>query len=151
MLSRSTVFAILAAFTAVSVSGSQYPMLDMIAQKVIQRYESSTCEQLWEARGKPKTAEQQNMIQILQERSADAHRVPQRGRGADRQQDVHLRDDPMMFSSTLPGTLAVALLSAVAHAGNTVRPRPRVGRRSAAPAAAAAPRDCNSSRRQSTF
>jgi hypothetical protein len=37
-------------------------MLDMIAQKVIQRYESSTCEQLWEARGKPKTTEQQNMI-----------------------------------------------------------------------------------------
>ncbi len=66
MLSRSTVFAILAAFTAVSVSGSQYPMLDMVAQKVIQRYESSTCEQLWEARGKPKTAEQQNLIQILE-------------------------------------------------------------------------------------
>ena len=66
VLSRSTVFAILAAFTAVSVSGSQYPMLDVIAQKVIQRYESSTCEQLWEARGKPKTTEQQNMIEILQ-------------------------------------------------------------------------------------
>jgi hypothetical protein len=64
--SRLTVFAILAAFTAVTVSGSQYPMLDMVAQKVIQRYESSTCEQLWEARGKPKTPEQQNMIQILQ-------------------------------------------------------------------------------------
>ena len=66
MLSRPTIFAILAAFVAVSVSGSQYPMLDVVAQKVIQRYESSTCEQLWEARGKPKTAQEQNLIRILQ-------------------------------------------------------------------------------------
>ncbi len=66
MLSRPSVFAIVAVVTAVSVSGSQYPMLDMVAQKVIQRYESSSCEQLWEARGKPKSAEEQNMIQILQ-------------------------------------------------------------------------------------
>ena len=66
MLSRPTIFAILSAFVAVSVSGSQYPMLDVVAQKVIQRYESSTCEQLWEARGKPKTAQEQNLIQILQ-------------------------------------------------------------------------------------
>lgn len=66
MLSRSTAFAILTAFMAVSVSGSQYPMLDMVAQKVIQRYESSTCEQLWEARGKPKSPQEQNVIQLLQ-------------------------------------------------------------------------------------
>ncbi len=65
MLSRSTAFAVLTAFMAVSVSGSQYPMLDMVAQKVIARYESSTCEQLWEARGKPKSPQEQNMIQLL--------------------------------------------------------------------------------------
>ncbi len=66
MLSRLGVFAIAAVLTAVSVSGSQYPLLDMVAQKVIQRYEQSTCEQLWEARGKPKPPEEQNMIKILQ-------------------------------------------------------------------------------------
>jgi len=65
VLSRSTAFAVLIAFMAVSVSGSQYPMLDMVAQKVIARYESSTCEQLWEARGKPKSPQEQNMIQLL--------------------------------------------------------------------------------------
>jgi hypothetical protein len=66
VLSRSTAFAVLTAFMAVSVSGSQYPMLDMVAQKVIQRYESSTCEQLWEARGKPKSPQEQNILQLLQ-------------------------------------------------------------------------------------
>jgi hypothetical protein len=63
---RSGVFAIVAMLMAVSVSGSQYPMLDMIAQKVIQKYEQATCEQLWQQRGEPKTAEQQSMIQMLQ-------------------------------------------------------------------------------------
>jgi hypothetical protein len=60
------VLAILAVLTAGSVSGSQYPLLDAVAQKVIQRYEQSTCEQLWEARSKPKSAEEQNMIRILE-------------------------------------------------------------------------------------
>jgi hypothetical protein len=40
-------------------------MLDAAAQKVIQRYAQSTCEQLWEARGQPKSPEEQNAIQLL--------------------------------------------------------------------------------------
>ncbi len=66
VFNRSGVFAIAAMLMAVSVSGSQYPMLDMIAQKVVQKYEQATCEQLWQQRGEPKTAEQQSMIQMLQ-------------------------------------------------------------------------------------
>jgi len=66
VLSRSSVCAVLAMLMAVSVSGSQYPMLDMVAQKVIQKYEQATCEQLWEKRGEPKTAEEQNIIHMLQ-------------------------------------------------------------------------------------
>jgi len=62
---RSWAFGLIGASMAVGVSASQYPMLDMVAQKVIQRYQSSTCEQLWEARGKPKPQEEQNIIQIL--------------------------------------------------------------------------------------
>jgi len=62
---RSLVFGITLVLTAVGVSASQYPMLDMVAQKVIQKYQTATCEQLWEARGKPKSQEEQNVIQIL--------------------------------------------------------------------------------------
>ena len=57
------MFALL---SAIGVSGSQYPMLDMVAQKVIARYEQSTCEQLWEARGKPKPPQEQELVQLLQ-------------------------------------------------------------------------------------
>ncbi len=49
----------------VGVAGAQYPILDMVATKVIQHYQQSNCEQLWEQRGKPKTAQEQELIQIL--------------------------------------------------------------------------------------
>jgi hypothetical protein len=65
VFNRLGVFATAAMLMAVSVSGSQYPMLDTIAQKVIQKYEQATCEQLWQQRGEPKTAEQQDMINML--------------------------------------------------------------------------------------
>ena len=44
---------------------AQGMILDMVANKVIQKYESSTCEQLWAAKQQPKTAEQQKAIQFL--------------------------------------------------------------------------------------
>ena len=65
MAYRSFAFGVAAVSIAVSVSASQYPMMDMVAQKVVQKYQQSTCEQLWEARGKPKSPQEQNMIEIL--------------------------------------------------------------------------------------
>lgn len=62
---RSIVLAALLA--GAGASASQYPMLDMVAQKVVQKYQQSTCEQLWEARGKAKTPEEQQMVQILRD------------------------------------------------------------------------------------
>jgi hypothetical protein len=46
-------------------AGAQGPIMDMVANKVIQKYEQSTCEQLWEERGKPKPAQEQELIQLL--------------------------------------------------------------------------------------
>jgi hypothetical protein len=46
------------------VALAQHPMLDQAAQKVIQKYQSSSCEQLWENRGK-QTPEQQRVISFL--------------------------------------------------------------------------------------
>lgn len=47
------------------VARAQFPVLDMIADKVVQKYQGSTCEQLWEQRGKPKSADEQQVIQML--------------------------------------------------------------------------------------
>ena len=46
-------------------SAQQYPMVDMIANNVIQKYQNSSCEQLWEQKGKPKSAQEQEMVQLL--------------------------------------------------------------------------------------
>ena len=53
-----------------AAQASDFPILDEVAQKVIAKYQNSTCEQLWQEKaqgqGQPKSAEEQRAIQILQ-------------------------------------------------------------------------------------
>jgi len=68
MIKRPYLFALLLPLVFLSVSeAQQYPLMDMIANKVIQKYQQSTCEQLWQKKEKPqpKLPEEQNAIQIL--------------------------------------------------------------------------------------
>ena len=48
-------------------SAQQYPVMDMIANKVIAKYQNSTCEQLWVKKSQkaPPTQEEQNAIAML--------------------------------------------------------------------------------------
>ena len=45
----------------------QYPILDAVANKVVQKYQTSTCEQLWVKKSQkaPPTPEEQNVIALL--------------------------------------------------------------------------------------
>jgi hypothetical protein len=43
----------------------QYPMMDMIAEKVVQEYQQSTCEQLWQKKGQQKSPMAQEAMQKL--------------------------------------------------------------------------------------
>ncbi len=43
------------------VSVAQFPIMNMVADKVIQKYQSSTCEQLWQNKGKHGPEEQRVM------------------------------------------------------------------------------------------
>lgn len=58
------VFAVIA--TGGVASAQQYPIMDEIAQKVIQKYRNASCEQLWQQRGQPKSPREQEAIQALQ-------------------------------------------------------------------------------------
>jgi hypothetical protein len=56
--------------TAASASGpQQYPIVDAISNKIIQKYQNSTCDQLWQekaqAKNKPKSPEEQRAITML--------------------------------------------------------------------------------------
>jgi hypothetical protein len=62
------------AIVAVALAGvayAQFPIMDMVADKVIKKYQSSTCEQLWQERaqgqGKPKPEMEQRAIGMLKQ------------------------------------------------------------------------------------
>jgi hypothetical protein len=67
MTRHSCVMAVVLVLFCAGIAGAQeYPLLDMIANKVIQKYQQSTCEQLWKKKGQPKSQREQNTIQMLQ-------------------------------------------------------------------------------------
>jgi hypothetical protein len=58
------------AYTLLRTSGAQaqqYPILDDLANKVIAKYQNSTCEQLWEQKSQhaPPSMEEQRVIGVL--------------------------------------------------------------------------------------
>src|SRR5713226_560933 len=46
-------------------SAQQYPLLDRVANKVVQKYQNSSCEQLWQERGQPKSQREQEAVNFL--------------------------------------------------------------------------------------
>ena len=68
--SASTVATVARAFSDTGAASQQFPMLNKIANKVIQKYQGSTCEQLWQERsakqGQPKSPEEQQVVGLLQ-------------------------------------------------------------------------------------
>ncbi len=69
MTKRLSWLAMIAALLFSSSAIAQYPALDMAANKVIQKYQESSCEQLWqekaESMGKPKPPREQEAVQLL--------------------------------------------------------------------------------------
>jgi hypothetical protein len=61
------------------VTNAQYPIMNRIADKVVQKYQGSTCEQLWQKKGQPKSQREQEAVQALrgdpQMRAAFINRV----------------------------------------------------------------------------
>ena len=46
-------------------AAADYPLMNMIADKVIQKYQSANCEQLWEQKSKPKSDQEQRLMGLL--------------------------------------------------------------------------------------
>ena len=67
---RSVTLAV-AAIAAAGLAYAQFPIMDLVANKVIQKYQTSTCEQLWQERaqgqGKPKPEMEQRAMKLLRE------------------------------------------------------------------------------------
>jgi hypothetical protein len=65
-MKKSFCFLALAAMLVLAGGAfAQEMIVDMIANKVIQKYQQSTCEQLWQQKSQPKSAREQEIIQKL--------------------------------------------------------------------------------------
>jgi len=67
-MKRRFLFALMLGVFYVGVGiAQQYTIMDMIANKVIQKYQTSTCEQLWEKKAQkaPPSQQEQQGIQML--------------------------------------------------------------------------------------
>jgi hypothetical protein len=63
MIKQISIAAVaLAAGVAIA---QQYPMLDNVANKVVQKYQGMTCEQLWAQKSQPKSEQEQRVIGLL--------------------------------------------------------------------------------------
>jgi hypothetical protein len=64
-------FAILPILLVSEIASAQYPVLDAVADRVVQKYQGSSCEQLWEEKaqqqGRPKPPREQQAVQMLHE------------------------------------------------------------------------------------
>ncbi len=91
---RKTV--VLAAFLGFAgMASADFPLMNMVADKVIQKYQTSTCEQLWAQKQQPKSEQEQRADRPAEERPAAALCVPEQGRRPDLEQDVRVRHDPL--------------------------------------------------------
>ena len=103
-MSRPIATAVFASvFAAVAVASQQpapqYPLMEGIAQKVIQKYQGSSCEQLLAEKQQPPDPKQAQMkdkaFAATAPGSRDAQSVHRQGGSADCQQDVRLRHDSL--------------------------------------------------------
>ena len=65
MKKRVCLWIGVSALCAAGVAIGQGRILDMAADKVIGKYQSASCEQLWQQKGQPKSEEEQRAVQFL--------------------------------------------------------------------------------------
>jgi hypothetical protein len=67
MITRSMMLAVVLFLFAGAAVAQDYPILNMVADRVIDKYRNATCEQVWQDKEKPKGEMEKNLIQMLKE------------------------------------------------------------------------------------
>ena len=65
MNKRISIWVGVSALGVASIVGGQEMILNAVANKVIGKYQSASCEQLWQQKGEPKSEEEQRAVQFL--------------------------------------------------------------------------------------
>ena len=69
-MSKKIIILMVAALAAAGVAfAQQFPVMDKVADKVIQKYQTSSCQQLWQEKaagqGQPKPEMEQRVVDML--------------------------------------------------------------------------------------
>ena len=68
-IASASFFTLAIALMCAAVNAQDHPILDRIAEKVVQKYQQATCEQLWQERAEkgkaPKPQMEQEALQML--------------------------------------------------------------------------------------
>ena len=68
MIRRYCLFAMAFVLLQVGIAGAQeFPIMNMMADKVIQKYQQSSCQDLWQKKGKAKSAQEKQAVQLLRQ------------------------------------------------------------------------------------
>jgi hypothetical protein len=70
MTKKTLLIAMVPVALAAAVAYAQMPVVDAVAGKVVQKYQSSSCEQLWQNRGKTAGPEEQRVLGFLKQDAA---------------------------------------------------------------------------------
>jgi hypothetical protein len=63
---RYWILAMIFVLLQVGVAAAQdYPIMNMIADKVIQKYQQSSCQELWQKKGKAKSPQEKRVMELL--------------------------------------------------------------------------------------
>ncbi len=65
---KRTATRLLAAAAALAAAGyavADFPLMNMVADKVVQKYQTANCEQLWAQKAQPKGEQEQRLIGLL--------------------------------------------------------------------------------------
>jgi hypothetical protein len=65
MITRSMILIVVLFLFAGAAAAQDYPLLNMVADRVIEKYRSATCEQVWQDKEKPKGEMEKNLIKML--------------------------------------------------------------------------------------
>jgi hypothetical protein len=65
MMRRYCFITLIFVFLFTGVASAQDLLFDLVTNKVIDKYQNSTCEQLWQAKGQQKSEKEQEIIQLL--------------------------------------------------------------------------------------
>ena len=70
MKKKAWTIAMIPAALVAAVVYAQMPVVDAVAGKVVQKYQSSTCEQLWQKRGQQPGPEEARVLAFLKQDQA---------------------------------------------------------------------------------